>query len=139
MKRATIRGASDIDPNRVYNIEYQPMPGAPTYVYGIFGEQSAKTTYVHGKTVLKLGDKLAKEKYSQHYIISAKPEKSWSKRDAELAEKFASENDRQVRRLHDDAMKQLSRFYQHSLIEDYGSEWEYQPKGGDGSNSPREE
>ena len=129
-----IRGASGIDPKKIYNIKYQPLSGAPTYVYGIFGRTTANQNYVYGKDVLKLGEKLANEKYSQHYIIDYSEERSVG-RFAEQSRQLADENSKKVGQLHDRAMKELNSFYRNSLTRDYGSEWDYQPKGGTTSNS----
>ena len=125
-----IRGASGIDPKKIYGIRYEPLSGAPTYVYGIYGETSARQNFVYGKDVLRLGEMLAKEKYSQHYIIDYH-----NGGDDAQARRLADENSKKVGALHEKAMEKLNTFYRHSLTQDYGSEWDYQPKGGTTSNS----
>lgn len=125
-----------VNKDGVYSVRLVPWNrDAPTYVYGVFGKREANVgNYVTGNAVQKIAKAFNGSRYNQHYRMEVKAVNTQRIGGKTIAD-VAKANDKDLRNIYNSAMKQLSTFYQHSPTTDYGSEWQYQPKGGTSSNS----
>lgn len=134
--RSVGRDIPKIENRDVYHVDIKPWHmDAPTSVFESYGYKDARVAnYLTGSATKKVVEAFSKTQFAKHYevVLQRVDTESVFERDAK---RLAQERAKRVDELYDRAMRKIASFYQNDLYKQWGSEWDYQPKGGLTSNS----
>ena len=131
--RSVGRDIPTIEKGSIYGVEIKPWSiNAPTYINESYGEKDARVAnFLTGEATKRVVDAFAKSQYGKHYEVVLQEYDSRNSFYKGIAQRNASN----IKELYDKAIRKVASFYKNDMYKQWGSEYDYQPKGGLTSNS----